>query len=153
MLDQGRVSASGNLQDICTHPIMAMAAGDEAGVVIESTIQRIDREFHLAEVSFGNGTLWVRDGGLQAGAPIRVRILARDVSLATTAQSSSTIQNVISGVIESIANEAHASQALVTVRCGDAMLLSRVTHRALATLKLHTGSPVWCQVKSAALID
>ncbi len=153
MLDHGKVSASGSLQDICTHPIMATAAGDEAGVVIESTIQSIDREFHLAEVGFGNGTLWVRDGGVPAGAPIRVRILARDVSLATSAQSSSTIQNVISGVIESITNEAHASQALVTVRCGDAMLLSRVTHRALATLQLHTGSPVWCQVKSAALID
>ena len=153
MLDHGKVSASGSLQDICTRPIMATAAGDEAGVVIESTIQSIDREFHLAEVGFGNGTLWVRDGGVPAGAPIRVRILARDVSLATSAQSSSTIQNVISGVIESITNEAHASQALVTVRCGDAMLLSRVTHRALATLQLHTGSPVWCQVKSAALID
>ena len=153
MLDQGRVSASGKLQDICTHPIMTMPAGDEAGVVIESTIQRIDREFHLAEVSFGNGTLWVRDAGVPAGAPIRVRILARDVSLATSAQGSSTIQNVISGVIESITNEAHASQALVSVRCGEAMLLSRVTHRALAMLQLHTGSPVWCQVKSAALID
>ena len=153
MLDQGRVSASGNLQDICTHPIMAMAAGDEAGVVIESTIQRIDREFHLAEVGFGNGTLWVRDGGIEAGAPIRLRILARDVSLATSAQSSSTIQNVIPGMIESITGEAHASQALVTVRCGEAMLLSRVTHRALATLQLRTESPVWCQVKSAALID
>lgn len=153
MLDQGRVSASGKLQDICTHPIMAMAAGDEAGVVIESTIQRIDREFHLAEVGFGNGTLWVRDGGVPAGAPIRVRILARDVSLATNAQSSSTIQNVISGVIESITSEVHASQALVSVRCGEAVLLSRVTHRALATLQLREGSPVWCQVKSAALID
>ncbi len=153
MLDQGRVSASGHLQEICTHPIMAMAAGDEAGVVIESTIQRIDREFHLAEVGFGNGTLWVRDGGVPAGAPIRVRILARDVSLATSAQGSSTIQNVISGVIESITDEAHASQALVTVRCGEAILLSRVTRRALATLQLRKGSPVWCQVKSAALID
>ncbi len=153
MLDQGRVSASGHLQEICTHPIMAMAAGDEAGVVVESAIQRIDREFHLAEVGFGNGTLWVRDGGVPAGAPIRVRILARDVSLATSAQGSSTIQNVISGVIESITDEAHASQALVTVRCGEAILLSRVTRRALATLQLRKGSPVWCQVKSAALID
>lgn len=153
MLDYGQVSASGDLQKICTHPIMAMAAGDEAGVVIESTIQRIDDKFNLAEVAFGESTLWVRDGGVQVGAPIRVRILARDVSLATTAQSSSTIQNVIPGVIESLTNEAHASQALVTVRCGEAVLLSRVTHRALATLKLDTGSPVWCQVKSAALID
>jgi molybdate transport system ATP-binding protein len=121
--------------------------------VIESRITGVDPQFHLAEVDFGDGTLWVRDAGLETGATIRLRILARDVSLATSAQSHSTIQNVIPGVIESITNEAHASQALVAVRCGEAMLLSRVTHRALATLRLSRGSPVWALVKSAALID
>ena len=153
MLDRGCVSASGSLQAICTNPAMALAAGDEAGVVIESSITGIDPEFHLAEVAFGDGTLWVRDAGLTTGAAIRLRILARDVSLATSAQSHSTIQNVIPGVIESITDDAHASQALVAVRCAKEVLLSRVTRRALATLKLGEGSPVWCQVKSAALID
>lgn len=153
MLDQGTVTASGSLRDICTNPTMALAAGDEAGVVIESCIAGIDPQFHLAEVTFGEGTLWVRDAGLQNGATIRLRILARDVSLATSAHGHSTIQNVIPGVIESITDDAHASQALVAVRCASEVLLSRVTHRALATLQLSAGSPVWCQVKSAALID
>jgi len=153
MLENGCVTASGALREICTNAAMAAAAGDEAGVVIESRITGVDPQFHLAEVDFGDGTLWVRDAGLETGATIRLRILARDVSLATSAQSHSTIQNVIPGVIESIKNEAHASQALVAVRCGEAMLLSRVTHRALATLRLSRGSPVWALVKSAALID
>ena len=153
MLENGCVTASGALREICTNAAMAAAAGDEAGVVIESRITGVDPQFHLAEVDFGDGTLWVRDAGLETGATIRLRILARDVSLATSAQSHSTIQNVIPGVIESITNEAHASQALVAVRCGEAMLLSRVTHRALATLRLSRGSPVWALVKSAALID
>jgi molybdate transport system ATP-binding protein len=153
MLENGCVTASGALREICTNAAMAAAAGDEAGVVIESRITGVDPRFHLAEVDFGDGTLWVRDAGLETGATIRLRILARDVSLATSAQSHSTIQNVIPGVIESITNEAHASQALVAVRCGEAMLLSRVTHRALATLRLSRGSPVWALVKSAALID
>lgn len=153
MLDHGHVSASGNLQEICTHPIMAMAAGDEAGVVIESQIQRIDAQHHLAEVAFGEGMLLVRDVGFAERAPIRLRILARDVSLAIAANTQSTIQNLIPGVIESITTDSHPSQALVTVRCGTEPLLSRVTHRALDMLRLSEGSPVWCQVKSAALID
>ena len=153
MLENGRVTASGSLREIGTNAAMAAAAGDEAGVVIESRITGVDPRFHLAEVAFGDCPLWVRDAGLTTDATIRLRILARDVSLATSAQSHSTIQNVIPGVIESITNDAHASQALVAVRCAKEVLLSRVTHRALATLKLGEGSPVWCQVKSAALID
>ncbi len=153
MLENGRVTASGSLREICTNAAMAAAAGDEAGVVIESRITGVDPRFHLAEVAFGDDTLSVRDAGLKIGSTIRLRILARDVSLATSAQSHSTIQNVIPGVIESITDDAHASQALVTVRCANELLLSRVTRRALATLQLDKGSPVWALVKSAALID
>jgi molybdate transport system ATP-binding protein len=153
MLENGRVTASGTLREIGTNAAMAAAAGDEAGVVIESRITGVDPRFHLAEVAFGDGSLSVRDAGPKIGSTIRLRILARDVSLATSAQSHSTIQNVIPGVIESITDDAHASQALVAVRCTNEILLSRVTRRALATLQLDKGSPVWALVKSAALID
>jgi molybdate transport system ATP-binding protein len=153
ILENGRVTASGTLREIGTNAAMAAAAGDEAGVVIESRITGVDPRFHLAEVVFGDGTLWVRDAGLKTGATIRLRILARDVSLSTSAHSHSTIQNIIPGVIESITDDAHASQALVAVRCANEILLSRVTRRALATLQLYKGSPVWALVKSAALID
>jgi molybdate transport system ATP-binding protein len=41
---------------------------------------------------------------------------------------------------------------LVQVRCGGTLILSRVTQRALQALSLRSGSPVWCQIKSAALV-
>jgi molybdate transport system ATP-binding protein len=83
---------------------------------------------------------------------VRVRILARDVSLALSVHDDSTLQNRLQGTIESIDADAHPSQAIVRVRCGQALILGRVTVRALRHLELQQGSSVWCQVKSAALI-
>ena len=83
---------------------------------------------------------------------MRLRILARDVSLSVAEQDHSTIVNRLPGVIESIDPDSHPSQALVRVRCGSALLLARVTHRSLQALALQAGSPVWSQIKSVALM-
>jgi ABC-type molybdate transport system ATPase subunit len=37
------------------------------------------------------------------------------------------------------------------VRCGQALVLARVTHRSMQQLPLAVGSVVWCQIKSVAL--
>ncbi len=96
--------------------------------------------------------LWVRDQGLQIGQSVRLRILARDVSLSVAEQDHSTIANRLAGAIESIHPDSHPSQALVRVRCGSALILARVTHRSLQALSLKVGAPVWCQIKSVALM-
>ncbi|NDG59111.1 MAG: hypothetical protein EBX55_11720 [Betaproteobacteria bacterium] len=54
--------------------------------------------------------------------------------------------------MESVQAFVHPSQALVRVRCAQDVVLATVTHRSLNRLGLNVGSPVWCQVKSAALI-
>jgi len=111
-----------------------------------------DGAFALARIEFDGGSLWVRDQGLQIGQAVRLRILARDVSLSVAEQDHSTIVNRLAGVIESIDPDSHPSQALVRVRCASALLLARVTQRSLQTLGLQIGSAVWCQVKSVALM-
>jgi molybdate transport system ATP-binding protein len=68
-------------------------------------------------------------------------------------QDHSTITNRLAGVIEAIDPDHHASQALVKVRCGRALLLARVTHRSLDALGLRSGSAVWCQVEWVALLS
>jgi molybdate transport system ATP-binding protein len=41
----------------------------------------------------------------------------------------------------------------VQLACGDALLLARVTARAVHALELAEGGAVWAQVKSAALVS
>ena len=152
MLDRGAVRAFGPITEAMASQDVALAIGEEAGIVTSGEIASRSPEDHMAQIRFGAGTIWGRDQGLSIGQKVRVRILARDVSLSVSAQDDSTIQNRLQGVIESIESDAHPSQALVRVRCGGEVILSRVTRRALHKLGLALGMQVWCQVKSVALI-
>lgn len=152
LLNQGLVQASGPLDSMMYNHKLALSIGDETGIVGRGTLIACDLQNHVAQLSFAGARLWVRDQGIAIGTVVRLRILARDVSLALTVPENSTIQNYIQGIIESIQAFVHPSQALVRVRCAQDVVLATVTHRSLNRLGLNVGSPVWCQVKSAALI-
>jgi molybdate transport system ATP-binding protein len=104
------------------------------------------------QVDFPGGQLWVRDDGIAPGRQVRLRVLARDVSITLQAPQDTSIQNHFQGLVEAIADDAHPSQALVRVRCGDSVVLARVTRKAIFSLNLSVGVPVWVQVKSVAVI-
>ena len=86
---------------------------------------------------------------------MRVRVLARDVSLAIEEAAAGTvsIQNVLACVVRRVDEAAHPSQVLVQLDCGASPLLARITARAARALALAPGRAVWAQVKSAALVQ
>jgi molybdate transport system ATP-binding protein len=152
MLEGGTVRSCAPITEAMVSPEVALAIGEEAGLVTTGVILHRSPEDHIAQIQLGGGTLWVRDQGIAVGQSVRVRVLARDVSLARSVHEDSTIQNRLQGVIESIDPDVHPSQAIVRVRCGSERILGRVTFRSLRNLELRPGDPVWCQVKSVALI-
>jgi len=152
LLDKGSVVTCGPVTQAMESAELATAVGEEAGIVAPGEIVARDAGDHLTHIRFGAGTVWGREQGLEIGRQVRLRILARDVSLSLGSHNDSTIQNRFHGTIEAISDDAHPSQALVRVLCGSTIILSRVTCRALKQLNLQVGSPVWCQVKSVALI-
>ena len=83
----------------------------------------------------------------------RLRVLARDVSLATEAPQHTSIQNLLPCRIEAVVPDAHPSQVLVRLACEESVLLARITARAADALGLVAGQPVWAQVKSVALVE
>ena len=113
-----------------------------------------DATWKLAEVVFDGGSLWLRDSpALEPGRRVRVRVLARDVSLALAAPVGTSIQNQLACTVESVTPDAHPSQVLVQLRCGGASVLARVTARSAAQLELAVGRTVWALVKSVALVE
>jgi molybdate transport system ATP-binding protein len=103
-------------------------------------------------VDFQGGYLWARDSGIPVGRRVRVRVLARDVSLADRLGHSS-IQNVLNGIVDAIGDDEHPGLALVRVKVGEARLVARLTKRAASSLALQVGKEVWVQVKSVALLE
>jgi len=53
-------------------------------------------------VAFDGGQMWLRDSGVALGQTVRMRVLARDVSIATEAPLHTSIQNQLRGSIQSI---------------------------------------------------
>ena len=158
VLAQGRVQQSGPLQQVLTELNTPLAQGDEAATLITGSVDQIDTAWHLARVAFTGGSIWLRDDGFALGQKLRLRVLAKDVSLSTVQPQHTSIQNLLPCTVESVTPDTHPSQALVRLRCGpdsaaaQDVLLARITRRAVQDLQLQAGSSVWAQVKSVALV-
>ncbi len=152
VLDRGRAVAQGPLADTLARLDLPIRLGDDAGVVLDARIGERDATWHLARADFAGGALWVRDTGLPAGRRVRIRILARDVSVALDHHDRTSIVNLLPGTVEAIADESHPALALVRVNVGGQAIVARVTRRSAATLGLVPGMRVWLQIKAVALI-
>lgn len=152
VLEQGRVRASGPAAALMTAIDPPVFDGEHAASLLQGKVVAIDAPWHLMQVAMPGGRLWLRDSGLPVGTAVRLRVLARDVSLTLAEPQGTSIQNHLPCTLGEVADDAHPSQCLVQLRCGPSLLLARVTRRALQQLDLKPGDAVWAQVKSVALV-
>ncbi|HZV54804.1 MAG TPA: molybdenum ABC transporter ATP-binding protein [Rhodocyclaceae bacterium] len=157
VMDAGRAVAQGALTETLARidlPNLSMRLGEDAGVVLDGRIAERDENWHLARVEFGggDGSVWVRDGGHALEHRVRVRILARDVSVALEPQHESSILNCLPAEVAEIADDAHPALALVKLNVGKSAVVARLTHRSACGLDLRPGKPVYVQIKAVALI-
>jgi molybdate transport system ATP-binding protein len=152
VMDGGKIVAAGSLAETLTRLDLPIRLGEDAGAVISATVAELDRDWHLARVDFSGGSLWVRNQGLTVGNCVRVRLLARDVSLAEEPGVSS-IQNMLRGRVDAIGDDDHPGLVLVRVKVGTEIVLARLTKRAAASLGVLPGRELWVQINSVALLE
>ena len=155
LMDAGRAVAAGPVAELLSRLDLPLPPGEDAGVVLTGTVGALDAEWQLARLDVPGAAFWTRDPALPVGHRIRLRVLARDVSLSLVAQPESSIVNQVEATVEAIADDTHPSQVLVRLRtrAGDSALLARVTRRSAQALALAPGKAVWAMVKSVALLD
>ncbi|MEK9952240.1 MAG: molybdenum ABC transporter ATP-binding protein [Curvibacter sp.] len=153
VLERGQVRASGPVGEVLAAIDRPVVVGEDAGVLLHGTVAERDTHWQLVRVGFDGGELWLRDSGLPVGRGVRLRVLARDVSLTTVEPQHTSIQNHFPCIVESVVPDAHPAQVLVRVRCGPSLLLARITRRALDALALQPGRASWVQVKSVAVVQ
>ncbi len=152
VLDAGRVLGAGPLTETLARLDLPIRLGEDAGVVLDAVVAERDREWHLARVEFPGGSLWVRDQGHPLDRRVRVRILARDVSIAGEPITGTSILNTLSATVTALGDDGHPALRLVQLSAGGVPLLARVTCRSAAALALVPGLSVWAQIKAVALI-
>ncbi|MEI8395924.1 MAG: molybdenum ABC transporter ATP-binding protein [Rhodospirillaceae bacterium] len=148
LLDHGTVMAAGPVEALTgrldLHPLLGRY---EAGTVISGQVVAQDPAYHLAEVAFPGGRLFVPNLKAPAGAVVRLRIRARDAGLSLHPPEDVSILNILPGQVLA-RGPADGGLVEVQVAIGPTTVIARITLKALDRLGLKPGCAVYVLVKS-----
>lgn len=151
-MESGRVVASGTVTEMLTRLDLPLARGPEAESVVRAEVVERDDAYSLNRLRFAGGTLQVAGPPIPAGSVVRLRLLARDVSLALEAAERTSILNIFPAEVLEVAAD-DDGQSIVRLDAGGTRLLARVTRRSVETLGLAPGLGLYAQVKSVAVLE
>ncbi|MDQ0313681.1 molybdenum ABC transporter ATP-binding protein [Amorphus orientalis] len=148
VLSAGKVAARGGVEVF----EQVSPSGDraEAGAVVTARVVGEDRDFRMTRLDLAGQVLSIPFAGLTPGQEIRLRIRARDVSVATRRPEAISVRNVLEAVIVSIEEEPDTPFADLHLEAGSARLRAQVTREAVAALALRPGQPVYALLKSVS---
>lgn len=149
LLDGGRVVASGPLASTLARTDLPPAFGDDAGVVLQTTLAAHEED-GLSCLAFSGGLIRVSRRAELPGARLRCRIHARDVSIALERPRASSILNILPARVTNLVATETPGQMLVQLQVGESLLLARITERSCRELMLTAGKDVFAQVKAVA---
>jgi molybdate transport system ATP-binding protein len=152
VMRSGRILASGPIASTLARLDLPTAQDEDASVLVQSRVIEIDPRYGLAKLALAERALYIASDTLAVGEDVRLRIRARDVSLALSEQSDGSILNRVPAIVEEIVEADNAAHVMVRLAAGDAPLLARITRKSRDALELARGKRVWAQIKSVALV-
>ena len=151
LLSDGKCLATGDVEDVMGRLDLRPATGRyEAGSLLNARVLTHDPVDQLTTLAFDGGKLHVPQIRAAVGERVRVRIRARDVSLALRAPHDVSILNVLAGCVTSILDDAGPAVD-IQIAVGEATIGARVTRRSVQALGLCVGQQVFALVKSVSL--
>ncbi len=156
LVDAGTVVAAGALTEVLDHPCAApLRGGADAGALIFGTVREHEPRYGLSVLACEGFTLRVPRIDLPPGAPVRLRIPAREVAMSLSRPLDVSVTNRIEGTVEAVVERSDpplSSHLEAQVRVGPSTVLAvAVTHEAAERLALAPGLRCWCLIKSVAL--
>ena len=151
VIADGRVLASGPIEDVFGRIDLGVATGrHEAGALLAATVVDHDREFALTRLRVGTADMVVPMLEREPGAKVRLRVRARDVTIALETPSASSIRNVLAAEVVTVQLEPGA-YAEILLRAEGQHLRARITRKSAAELGLAPGLRVFALIKSIAI--
>lgn len=120
--------------------------------MIDGQVCGHDAAYDLLQLNLPRSEACLRlpHAALPNGHSVRVKIKARDVSLALNRAEDCSLLNLLPARVESW--QALDAQMLLTLRIGDQRLLARITRYSFDQLGIHAGQALWAQIKSVSLL-
>jgi molybdate transport system ATP-binding protein len=151
LMAEGKVLATGKPSEVMGRPELRAHTGIfEGGTVIDARVASHDLQYDLTTLEFAGGQLTVPGVDTLIGEPMRLRVRARDVSIALTRPGDISVLNVMKGrVVEATA--AADSTCNVRIDIGGVNLAARITRLSAARLELAPGREVYALIKAISL--
>lgn len=153
LLEEGRVLASGPAADTLARLDLSNGLATDAGVLVDGVVSGFDAAYDLVELQAAGSTWHVGHAALAVGTRLRLRVLARDVSLALARPTDSSVLNLVPARVLASWPANTPAHLIVKLDAGGTALLARITRRSYDQLALAIGAPVWAQVKAVALLS
>lgn len=152
LMENGSAVASGPASEMLTRLDLPLSHDDNAAAVVTAFCTGHEKEFSLSLFNFDDNTLHVPGDHTHHGVkPLKLRILARDVSLTLERQHGTSILNIVPARVLDVLIGTSA-QCMVRLDCSGQVLLARITRKSAAALDLQVGQNVYAQIKSVALL-
>jgi molybdate transport system ATP-binding protein len=147
----GHVVAEGPVHDVLTRgDLRALTGHAEAGAAIDVVVHAHDERYGLSVLRFEGGELVVPGTKLPVGARARVRVRARDVSVAVEEPHGLSVQNVLRAVVRTLTPAGNSSLD-VDADVAGTLFRARITRRAADALRLEPGQHVYLLLKAVSL--
>lgn len=152
LLDSGKVLASGPISEITSRLDLPMAFEDDAGVVVTGTVESYDDNYRIARLRIADGHIQVVHRKLVTGATVRLRILARDVSISLAPHQDTSVINQLPAQISDELPAKTETHVIVRLDACGIPLLAKITRQSHDRLQLGLGKQVWAQCKATAVM-
>lgn len=151
-LEKGRITAAGELETVLMDKWPGRFA-EGAASVLAGRVADVSRAWGTVTVLAEGTPFEITGPSRPVGSGVRVRVLARDVSVCLEKPERTSIRNVFPAAVEAVEETGEESAVMLKLRVkGGSRLLSRVTRRSVSELGLAPGAEVYAQVKAAAII-
>ena len=150
LLEAGKVRIAGPALEVLNRVDLPLVLRDDAAAVIEASVIGID-DHGLLTLETAAGTIYAHGRAAPSGTRVRLRVQARDVSVALSRHADSSVLNIVAATVESLI-ALPSGQLQLQLRAGSAQLLARLSQQSATRLQLREGLPVWAQIKAVALL-
>ncbi len=155
VLKQGEVVTQGTLSQVWNSEEMRpWLPAEELSSLIYAKIVATHPQYAVTELALADGNhLWVNGKLPQSDPqqPIKIRIQANHVSVATQMPQNSSIRNHLRGTISEIHPSTSGEQMQLKIKLGEEELWANLTRWACDELQLQPGTEVYAQIKGVSM--
>lgn len=154
LLDQGRVTAQGTVQDVFNDAKSPFAQTAQVRSLWQVPIGAHDDADDLTALDLGQGhCLWVPRLAKPVGASVRVALAAKDVSLSMQYPEGSSLLNILPARVISLDDGVHSSVRVQARLQTGQPIFALITKRSRRQLGLQVGDDLYIQIKTVSFVE